>query len=318
MRMLMSTKNLPDTKKFLRWRDFFCDYYHEVDFLCNFDCPFEAEISETRFGQLALSRLSACGYKASNMKCRRPEDPKRNVQIIYQVCGSSFLYQDDRSVTLGPNDIVCFDNTRSSLFSADEFELLLLYVPYDLWNRRFGRSEQVTARVLNAGTGMGAVLGNYLQQLQLLKENEDLITNNGLENATLSLIAAAIGSLVPESESPKHTRRMALLFQAKMFIEKNLHNLDLNRHNIAAALDISESYLQALFRYENQSVDKWIWEMRLEKCRRDIANPMLSEKSLSEIAFTAGFNSFPHFSRKFKEAFQMTASEYRRTQHKRH
>ncbi len=312
MRILMSTEKLPEAKKFLYWRDFICDYYHQTEIFRTSDRSFNAEISETRFGDLTLSVVRACAHKASNMKCRMPQSHKRSVFLLQQLSGTASFSQDQRRAKLCPNDIICFDNTRPVSSTADGYyEQLLLHVPYDLWDRRFGCSEKVTARVLRADTGMGRMLGNYFREIPSVNKSGNPIAIYRLEDATLSLIAAAFCGLISKPEPGKSAGRMALLSRAKMFIESNLHDPGLNRKKVAAVLGISTCYLQALFRDENQSVNNWIWEMRLEKCRRDIADSMLSEKSLSEIAFANGFNSFPHFSRKFKDVFKMTASEYR-------
>ncbi len=315
MRMVMSTRNLPEMEKMSYWQKFCCDYYHPIEFFPTSGQTFEAEIFESRLGDLSLSIVRASGHKSSNMKFQRPRSSRKTVFIVQQLKGTSFYSQDGRSVKIGPNDIACFDNTRPVSFSTKSgFEELLLHVPYDLWNRRFGRTEQVTARVLRGSTQIGAMLVNFFRQISSIEEKVDTITVNRFENATLSLIGAAFGGLVPKKGARVSAGRTALLYQAKMFIEKNLHDPDLRPKKVADFLQISQSYLKSLFHDEDQSVYKWIWMMRLAKFRRDIAGPLFLGKSLSEIAFNAGFSSFSHFSRKFKETYKMTASEYRHEQ----
>jgi len=45
---------------------------------------------------------------------------------------------------------------------------------------------------------------------------------------------------------------------------------------------------------------KWIWGMRLDRCRNDLASPALAARSIGEIAFYWGFNDVAHFSRAFR------------------
>ncbi len=313
MQLIMSTANLPEGEKFFFYRDIICDYYYQTEIQRKSDSPFDAELSEAHFGNLSLSVARAGGHSSSNINCKKPQSCKKSVFILQQLSGTAIFFQDDRTVTIGPNDIICFDNTRPLSCDADgTFEQLLLRVPYDLWDRRFGRSENVTAQVLNAGAGINPVLVNYFNHIQLVTDNLDFIAAGRLEEATLSMIAAAFSELVSKQGSGRQARRMALFYRAKMFIEKNLHDNRLNQKKIAAFLGISESNLKAIFHDENQSIGKCIWDMRLETCRRDIVDPLHSGKSLTEIAFNCGFNSFSHFSRKFKEKFNMTASECRK------
>ncbi len=319
MHTLLSTDNLPEPKKFPYWREFLCDYYYPAEIYRTSDDTFEAEISEIRLGDLTMTLVHACGYNSNSHETLKLESRKRTVFVLQQLSGTAFFHQDSRSATVGPNDIICLDNTRPlAITIKGDYKQLLLHVPYDLWEQRFGRTEPLTVRALRSDSLMGSLVANYLRQIPSLEAQVDSMTASRLEETTLSLLGTAFGSFVINQKSSQSTSRTALLYRAKSFIDQNLNDPDLNTKKVAAFLRISESYLQALFRDENQSVSNWIWKMRLEKCRRDIANPLLAGKSLSEIAFSFGFNSFSHFSRKFKETFKMTASEYRRGYHPRH
>ena len=80
---------------------------------------------------------------------------------------------------------------------------------------------------------------------------------------------------------------------------------------IAEALNISKSYLYLLFQGENITLNRYIWDLRLEKCRADLANPLHSHRTITEIAFAWGFNNSTHFSRLFKERYGLSARAYR-------
>jgi AraC-like DNA-binding protein len=73
-------------------------------------------------------------------------------------------------------------------------------------------------------------------------------------------------------------------------------------------------YLQDLFLQEDTTVCDWIWQRRLERCRRDLADPLLAGKSVGRIAWDCGFSDFSHFSRRFKAAYAITPSGFRRRQ----
>jgi AraC family transcriptional activator of tynA and feaB len=74
---------------------------------------------------------------------------------------------------------------------------------------------------------------------------------------------------------------------------------------------ISPRYLQDLFQAEQTTVSDWIWTRRLEKSRRDLADPLRAGDSIAQIALACGFADFGHFSRRYKEAFGMPPREYR-------
>ncbi len=315
MHVIMSTENISKEKKFSYWKEFVCDYYMQADCFPTSNKTFNAKISEARIGNITLSKGWAGGQTSSNVNCLNFQTNKKSVFILQQLYGKSMFSRKDRVVKLGSKDIVCFDSTTPfSHYSKDEYGHLLIHLPYDLWAKRFGHIEPMAMRVVRNTSAMGTLAGMYFHHISLLSKSIDAITAARIEDATFSLVSAVLGSLLSVQELTQNDCRTALMYQVKAFITKYLNDPDLDRKKIAAFFDISETYLTSLFSDENQSVDKWIWDMRLKKCRRDISNPLFSGKSLSEIAFNSGFNSLSHFSRKFKEAFKMTASEYRRMQ----
>ena len=142
-------------------------------------------------------------------------------------------------------------------------------------------------------------------------ENVQPLTGRRLHQASIELIAMAFGDLLPR-QAAQGRGRLSLLYRAKALIEERLHDPRLDRDQIAKAMGISVRYLQDLFHQEHETVGNWIWCRRLQRSRRDLCDPLLASKSISEIAFGCGFSNFSHFSRKFKASFSMTASDFRR------
>jgi AraC-like DNA-binding protein len=131
-----------------------------------------------------------------------------------------------------------------------------------------------------------------------------MVLTYDLENASvLSLVTAALGERFSDIIAGGSSARTALAFRAKAIIESNLHDHALNTEKIAELLRISPRYLQELFHAEGTTVSDWIWQRRLEKSRRDLADPLRGGDSIAQIALACGFADFGHFSRRYKEAF---------------
>ena len=81
---------------------------------------------------------------------------------------------------------------------------------------------------------------------------------------------------------------------------------------VATAHHVSPRYLYKLFEGEETGVAGWIRERRLERCRRDLLDPALSELPVSAIAFRWGFADAAHFTRVFRTAYGHPPGEYRR------
>ena len=73
-----------------------------------------------------------------------------------------------------------------------------------------------------------------------------------------------------------------------------------------------EHQQQALFAEEDDTVSSYIRRERLEGCRRQLADPQWQEHSITEIAFSWGFNNAAHFARAFRGQFGMSARDFRK------
>jgi AraC-like DNA-binding protein len=66
-----------------------------------------------------------------------------------------------------------------------------------------------------------------------------------------------------------------------------------------------------LFKDEETSTMRYIWQRRLENCRNDLLAPINAGDRISDIAFRWGFNDLSHFSRVFKQRHDFSPKDYR-------
>ena len=138
-------------------------------------------------------------------------------------------------------------------------------------------------------------------------------TASRLSETCLSLVTAALGERLSEIGHGASSVRTALVFRAKAIIESHLHDHALNTERVAELIGISPRYLQDLFHAEGTTVSDFIWKRRLEKSRRDLADPLRGADSIAQIALACGFADFGHFSRRYKDAFGASPREDRVT-----
>jgi len=311
----VTTAGIADAKRFEYWRESLCDTFIHLDFMPTSDRPFYGELVTSRLKEITFTHVRSGEYKV----VRTPQQIRRSreaaVFINFQLSGNLLVSQDGRELKLEPGDLTCCDSTRPySTVLAGDFEEIVVHVPRDLWIRNMGPTENLTARAVRGTTQVGTLAGNFLRQVSAVIDSADPITAHRLSEVSLALIATAFGEMVSRQETCQSSGRIALLYRAKMLIEENLHDSDLNPEKIARALKISERYLQRLFQEENSTVCNWVWERRLEKCRRELSDRLLAGKNVSQIAFDCGFSNFSHFSRRFKRAYGISASDFRREQ----
>jgi len=309
----LTTAGLPEAKRFTFWRDAVCSHFARIDCFRLSDRPFAGEIATTRVNEIHFSRVRGLEHKCVRTSRQIRQSSEEAVFVNLQMKGTWSSTQDGREAALEPGDFACFDSTRPySAIQHGEFEQLVVHVPRDLWIRRIGQTQQLTARAVRGNTHLGSLVSDALRRIISVAENAGEETAHRLMELSLALVTTAYGELISHGETRGSSGRVALLYRAKALVEESLHDPDLNPDRIARALKISVRYLQELFREEETTVSSWIWNRRLEKCRHELSDPLFAGRSISQIAFGWGFSDFSHFSHRFKAAFSMSASEFRR------
>ncbi|MER7579029.1 helix-turn-helix domain-containing protein [Kitasatospora sp. NPDC097691] len=174
------------------------------------------------------------------------------------------------------------------------------------------RVADLTARRLPGDDGMGALLVRLLT---------GITADTGVYRATdaprlgavaLDLVSALFAHhLDAEDAVPPEIRRRALVQRIRAFVHAHLHEPDLNPGALAAAHHISVSYLHRLFEGEEETIAAWIRRQRLERARRELADPALAATPVHVIAARCGFPRAADFSRAFRGAYGLAPRDYR-------
>ena len=97
------------------------------------------------------------------------------------------------------------------------------------------------------------------------------------------------------------------------YIDANLAHSDLSPDTVARHMGCSRRYVHRAFEGEGATLERFIWDRRLESSRAALLSPERSAASISEIAFACGFNSGAHFSRAFKKKYALAPRDLRKT-----
>ena len=120
----------------------------------------------------------------------------------------------------------------------------------------------------------------------------------------------ALSASAPNPGGP--TKRISRQ-QVKKLINADIRNPGLSVESIARQLSVSTRYLQLLFAQEDDCVSRYIRRERLRGCLLDLRDTHCTRKSITEIAFSWGFNSATHFSSLFSREYGLSARDYRRS-----
>lgn len=96
-------------------------------------------------------------------------------------------------------------------------------------------------------------------------------------------------------------------------VEARLDDPDLTPAAIAADAGISTRHLHRIFTATGASFATFVRAARLERCRAALGDPRQGDRSVTDIAFSWGFNDAAHFSRSFRAAYGISPRGWRAT-----
>ena len=274
------------------------------------EAPFAARMHSVRADDILFTEVTACPHLVE----RTPETIASGGSGYYKVGllqqGSGILVQDGRETLLGPGALTITDTSRPySLLLGESFRNLVMMFPKHRLPIPY--AEQLTAVSLGEQhPALASVATAFLSQFpaQLTGMNDSLRVK--LAQTGLDLVTTLVTGIVdadPAQRDPHHQ----LLQRIYAYIDDHLASQDLSPGRIAAAHYVSTSHLSAIFRRTGTTVSAWIRSRRLERCRIDLLDPVLADRTVASIAARWGFTEAAYFSRTFKSAFGVSPSELR-------
>jgi AraC-like DNA-binding protein len=247
----------------------------------------------------------------------RASDPEM-FKIDVLVGGHTVFTQGDREADLAPGDFTLVDLSRPCRLvdRGNEHEVVAVKFPHAALPLRHDELERLTAVTISGGDGLGAPISSLARHLARTLEGYGPTDGARLATALMDLLIVALAERLDRVVTlPPATRRRALLARVQSFIDEHLADLELSPTMIAAAHNISLRQLYTLFERQETSVAGWVRQRRLERCRRDLADPALAGWSVSAIGRRWGLTDPTQFSRVFRRAYGMPPAQYRRTEY---
>lgn len=271
---------------------------------------FAASLTMRQFDGYRLIKCACDATRGSRSVNEIANTSERALSLLHLRNGKEAITIADSEIILHAGDLVLWDSERPMTFEVPErLEKLTLMFPHSALTSIFPNAQDYVGRVITRRPGLSTLLTGYLETLgeqMWTMSSEDL---TAAMKPTMDLLATV---LTMESRLPQQSLRALSLTRVQQYIVKNLADPELSPTTIAAGNGITVRYLHHLFEDVGSSVSSWVKELRLERCRDDIRCSVTTGRSITDIAFSWGFNDLSHFSRAFKANFQIAPREYRR------
>jgi len=234
--------------------------------------------------------------------------------IIFPVQGQVTVVQAGREAPLRAHDFALYDSWHpfQLRIEADDIMAKLVRVQFPRASLPLParRLESLLAVALSGKDGVGALLTQFLTRLTTDSASYRPADAPRLGTVAVDLLSAAFAHHV-DAALPPDSHQRTLVSRIEAFIQRNLHDQRLAPRSIAATHHISVGYLHRLFEPHGVTVAAWIRQQRLERARRDLADPVLRGVPVHQIAARWGFNDHSSFTRAFRGVYGIPPRDYR-------
>jgi AraC-like DNA-binding protein len=273
---------------------------------------FGGSIRAEWIGRLMVAEVASTAQDVQRTSREISRTDDEYLQIAMVSRGVARVAQDGREVVLGPGDYAIHETTRPFRWTfGGDWEVGVFTLPRGSVGLSEAESRLLTARRLDGQAGITGVVSRFLRDLG---RHADSLCGTQSERVladVTDLVVALLSAWGDDSEVVRSSLQRSLMLRIKDYIEGRLADPTLGPDEIAAAVSISTRYLHRLFAAEDRSVGQYVRGLRLQRCRRDLLDPRLADRSVAAIAFGWGFGDLSGFNRAFKAAYGVTPRELR-------
>ncbi|TIX50946.1 helix-turn-helix domain-containing protein [Alteraurantiacibacter aquimixticola] len=311
---LLSTKGLPVNGRAAAWAELYATRMSACEFTPQDGGEFAAELRIGSLGPVKLARLQLDRCSVERRASHITQNSQRLYNFLLQAEGSSIFYHCGREAELVAGDFVLCDTGLPHFFrTEDHSTTVMVRVPGETLRSYLPTPEQFCGQLLGRASGLTGTIAAMVRELSSGEAGIDANCEDRVARYLLEMISMAYTAGISPSEDAEAT---AIAWQRHKtvlcYIEDNLRDPELSPATISERLKVSPRYLRAVFSPGGEKMGAYILRRRLEECARQMANPAWKAHTLTEIAFSWGFNSAAHFTRTFHEKYGMAPREYRR------
>jgi AraC-like DNA-binding protein len=235
------------------------------------------------------------------------------VKLAWQRRGSSRLEQSGRSCRVPAGSLVAYETTRPYRLHSDAaaWEAVVVAVPRDRLGPHLRPVSERTAVPVSAGAGPGRALALLVGELGRYARDDragGAPAAVHLADALTATMLAVYAGLPPADGEYRST----LADRVRAHALAHLGDPGLSVESIAASLGVSVRQVHKMCAAEGFTAAAWIRRQRLERIRRDLADPALAARSTPAIAARWGILDATHLARQFRAAFDSSPAQVRR------
>jgi len=299
-----STDTINERDRFSYWREMICSTLFSI----SPETPserFSARINVRNAGSLRFATCESTSYEIIRTARDIARAPADHYTIYLQLRGQTAIDQCDEQITFGRNDFVISDCRRPfrAILSNDGCRAIAV-VPRAMIN---SRAPWLHRRALYKFSNSHFLDLARRHMVRLVSDDLSENESNLMTENLCNLLALASAT----DASPNRLQAELQLEVLLAFCQKNLHHPELSPNFVAAHFGISVRTLHLRFQKLEQTFGRWLLGARLDACSKALRDPLQKTLSISEIAYSCGFNDLSHFNKVFRARFDMAPGQWR-------
>lgn len=232
-------------------------------------------------------------------------DRQEHVFLLLPVRGELLVEQYARNVRLAPGNFSFLDARAGCIVAApDESECIVVDISRSAFGKALPPVHQLCGREIRPMENVGPLLVMLIETVYGWSCGRPENTA-AAEKTILNLLRSELETWAASSDKEICT----LVDQMHDWVIENIGCPDLTPALLADRFDLSRRTTYRLFERIGTTPMKWLWDLRLDHAHRQLE---LGRKSVTEVAFSSGFNDTAHFARLFKRRFGQPPNSLRR------
>lgn len=308
--LILSTDNIPVGDTAAAWTDWMSRLFFGLESDLYGDATFDGHLHTTHAGDVVMTKLEANRHRVIRTTELTCSSDTNYLKIVAPWQGSAAVEQAGRQVWVRPGGWAIYDTTGSyEVANPERSQHLIVMLPKEPLLERGLKLDSLMGRQVGGASGISRVaLDTMRSTFQELHSMTDEAAR-GAGDLILELVRLSLLELAGRGTTT--TQLEAFKDRIRDFIGQHLRDPLLSIDRIALALNCSKRHLHNAFADEEDTLAHYILRRRLQACMRDLKRPDYLERTITDIAFSWGFNNGAHFSRVFRDHTGMTPSDFR-------
>jgi AraC family transcriptional regulator, positive regulator of tynA and feaB len=275
---------------------------------------FSGDITCSEFGEMRFAAFDATPHEIVRTRAHISRSKGEHYLVSMQRRGTSLMSQANQLCELQPGNIGILDGMRPfTVTFPGAVGRLIAVIPHRLLRPRAPWLDDAPLNRLPVDTPLANVCRVYIERLA---------ASPSLAPREAWLLADNLCNLVALLTAPTETDRLALRAAKKKdvefdvmvaFMRSHLADPALSPQVLADHVRVSVRTVHNRFEEAGTSFGRWILEQRLLACHRALADPLYDRFSVSQIAFSWGFNDSSHFTNAFRRRFNTSPRQVRKS-----